>query len=316
MPGLIERGFSIWLRGDRAIVQTLRKTLHESVSLFLIVGWLIVMIGGPVLVAVKVQQECSGMAIALSTQAPLLLKHKVVASWLPAEDKIQEVVKSNTALASEYARDYAQGLGVAHFGPDFNWTDIEVGVQQVWSDLGSSMEAVFPGPCTPTFAVTSPRYGSWDPVMVSICTPAAKAALAAAAAAATRGSSGSAPPNAGSSSGGGGRFGSGSGPEWKDELSSFLKAVLSLDVTAAASKVNPALLNDLASSSKVISWLERGYGIMQSNMLRASWFITFVLKHLASNIAYILDSLVAGKDDSCWFSEFAAGRGGGGGGVF
>ena len=60
---------------------TLRGSLPTTVSFFLIVGWLIVMFGGPVLVAVKVQQECSDMAIALSTQAPLVLQHEAVASW-------------------------------------------------------------------------------------------------------------------------------------------------------------------------------------------------------------------------------------------
>ena len=67
-----------------------------SISMFLIVGWLILVLGGPVLVAVKVQHECSDMAHVLSTQAPLLLEHEAVASWLPAEDKINALARNQT----------------------------------------------------------------------------------------------------------------------------------------------------------------------------------------------------------------------------
>ena len=132
--------------------------------------------------------------------------------------------------------------------------------------------------------------------MISACMPGWKAALAAAAASAdTVGKSVRGAPSGSTATNGESKTaGAGSNPEWQTELSTFLKAVLSLDVSTAASKVDPAMLNNLASSSTAASWLERGYQILQSNVSRASWFITLLLKNLMSNLAYILDSLVAG----------------------
>ena len=76
MPRPIARGVETWLRGDAAIVRTVSKSLHELVSAFLIVMYLVVVVGGPVLVIIKVQTECTDMAKMISTQVPTLLENE------------------------------------------------------------------------------------------------------------------------------------------------------------------------------------------------------------------------------------------------
>jgi hypothetical protein len=133
MPGPVKQGVKTWLRGDAAIVRTVKRSLHELVSAFLIIMYLVVVVGGPVIIIIKVQTECTDMAKMISTQIPTLLENEEVKRWLPQGLELQEMVNTNTELASEYARDYAQNQGEQMFGEKFNWTEIESGVKEVWS---------------------------------------------------------------------------------------------------------------------------------------------------------------------------------------
>jgi predicted PurR-regulated permease PerM len=83
----------------------------------------------------------------------------------------------------------------------------------------------------------------------------------------------------------------------------FIKALINFDTSALSSqlmtvqtKVNTSLLNEAADkvqSSEVGSWLQRGYEILKGNLERATLLVSFLLKNLASNLLYILDSMVS-----------------------
>ena len=130
------------MKADRKFVDTCKEATHSLVSIFLILGLLVAVIGGSVLLGVRVQQESSVIVRAVSSETYRVFQDgEFLAGYLPPQEDMESFVNSTRNQVREYARDYAGTKGKEYLGPTFNVTEFEVGLERIMIQYNANSTA-------------------------------------------------------------------------------------------------------------------------------------------------------------------------------
>eukprot|EP00036_Acanthoecidae_sp_10tr_P013072 CAMPEP_0206292470 /NCGR_PEP_ID=MMETSP0106_2-20121207/3642_1 /ASSEMBLY_ACC=CAM_ASM_000206 /TAXON_ID=81532 /ORGANISM="Acanthoeca-like sp., Strain 10tr" /LENGTH=1179 /DNA_ID=CAMNT_0053723043 /DNA_START=298 /DNA_END=3834 /DNA_ORIENTATION=+ len=135
---LVHRLGILYLRADAALVRLAQRQAHTFVSVLLIVGLAVGLIISSAVIALRVQREGAIMVSSFgSFVVNTVNRSATLQSYLPSDDDISTLVNTATNSTYGYARQYIVDRGTEIFGPSFNFTEIEVGVDRLWRNTST-----------------------------------------------------------------------------------------------------------------------------------------------------------------------------------